>query len=264
MDFGNFSSHNLLSCIISTLLVVYGCFRSVNSEERGSCSCGCHNCRTQNSSDSSPHSDISQSNVHTLDSKQAILLPLGASVSLLVMFFFFDSLQVLITLCTAVITVIALAFLLRPMVEFTLVRMCRSNLRRKFPIKICFKWKKQTVKYEEDREPMLLMEHPPVSPETGETEDLKTQCSCSCRARRRCAEIISFTISVAIVLLWLVTGHWLFLNGMGIALCVAFIAFVRLPSLKVSTLLLTGKCQMTNLSNPKVLSSLMNRFFHLF
>lgn len=30
------------------------------------------------------------------------------------------------------------------------------------------------------------------------------------------------------------------LSAMGMGLCVAFIAFVRLPSLKVSTLLLTG------------------------
>lgn len=35
-------------------------------------------------------------------------------------------------------------------------------------------------------------------------------------------------------------GHWLLMDAMGMGLCVAFIAFVRLPSLKVSTLLLTG------------------------
>ena len=35
-------------------------------------------------------------------------------------------------------------------------------------------------------------------------------------------------------------GHWLLMDAMGIGLCVAFIAFVRLPSLKVSTLLLSG------------------------
>ena len=37
-----------------------------------------------------------------------------------------------------------------------------------------------------------------------------------------------------------VAGHWLLMDAMGIGLCVAFIAFVRLPSLKVSTLLLSG------------------------
>ena len=35
-----------------------------------------------------------EANVTTLDSLQAMCLPLGASVSLLIMFFFFDSMQV--------------------------------------------------------------------------------------------------------------------------------------------------------------------------
>lgn len=37
-----------------------------------------------------------------------------------------------------------------------------------------------------------------------------------------------------------ISGHWLLMDAMGMGLCVAFIAFVRLPSLKVSTLLLSG------------------------
>ena len=41
-------------------------------------------------------------------------------------------------------------------------------------------------------------------------------------------------------LLQILTGHWLLMDAMGMGLCVAFIAFVRLPSLKVSTLLLMG------------------------
>lgn len=36
------------------------------------------------------------------------------------------------------------------------------------------------------------------------------------------------------------TNSFFFFAAMGMGLCVAFIAFVRLPSLKVSTLLLTG------------------------
>lgn len=54
------------------------------------------------------------------------------------------------------------------------------------------------------------------------------------------AEIISFTLSVTIVCVWVLTGHWLLMDAMGVSLCVCFISFVRLPSLKVSTLLLTG------------------------
>lgn len=54
------------------------------------------------------------------------------------------------------------------------------------------------------------------------------------------AEIASFAVSVMIVFIWIITGHWFLMDVMGIGLCVAFIAFVRLPSLKVSTLLLSG------------------------
>lgn len=54
------------------------------------------------------------------------------------------------------------------------------------------------------------------------------------------AELISLSISTLIVFIWIITGHWLLMDAMGIGLCVAFIAFVRLPSLKVSTLLLSG------------------------
>lgn len=54
------------------------------------------------------------------------------------------------------------------------------------------------------------------------------------------AELFSFSLAVSIVCIWVLTGHWLLMDAMGMGLCVAFIAFVRLPSLKVSTLLLTG------------------------
>lgn len=73
------------------------------------------------------------------------------------------------------------------------------------------------------------------------------------------AEILSFFVSFTLVCLWVLTGHWLLMDGkilfwlvllrrslflrhvaMGMGLCVAFIALVRLPSLKVSTMLLSG------------------------
>lgn len=87
--------------------------------------------------------------VQTLDTMQALCLPLGASVSLLVMFFFFDSMQLLFAVCTAskfihdfcqkrrmvndgsnlrftVIATVALAFLLLPMCQY-LSRPCTSG-----------------------------------------------------------------------------------------------------------------------------------------
>lgn len=64
--------------------------------------------------------------------------------------------------------------------------------------------------------------------------------SLGCCGRFTAAELLSFTMSITVVCIWVLTGHWLLMDAMGIALCVAFIAFVRLPSLKVSTLLLIG------------------------
>ena len=54
------------------------------------------------------------------------------------------------------------------------------------------------------------------------------------------AELLSVSIAILVVFIWIMTGHWLLMDAMGMGLCVAFIAFVRLPSLKVSTMLLSG------------------------
>lgn len=48
-----------------------------------------------------PLTSRSSAGIQTIDSTQALFLPIGASVSLLVMFFFFDSVQVVFTICTA-------------------------------------------------------------------------------------------------------------------------------------------------------------------
>jgi signal peptide peptidase-like protein 3 len=76
------------------------------------------------------------------------------------------------------------------------------------------------------------------------------------------AEMFAFMLSSLLVCSWIVTGHWFlmdcndfildflffkfiiiffyFLIVIGVGFCVTFIAIVRLPSLKVSTLLLCG------------------------
>lgn len=56
------------------------------------------------SSNSSGTGNIDGANggrVQTLDTMHALCLPLGASISLLIMFFFFDSMQMLLAICTA-------------------------------------------------------------------------------------------------------------------------------------------------------------------
>lgn len=194
-------SSRVSTFLISMLLIVYGSFRSLNMEqearERQERERDRSNSLTGLTTDSmsSRHSNScsADNSVQTLDTMQALCLPLGASISLLVMFFFFDSMQTLFAICTAVIATVALAFLLLPMCQY-LIRPCSDGTKISFGV--CGRY-------------------------TG-------------------AELLSFTLSIMIVCIWVLTGHWLLMDAMGMGLCVAFIAFVRLPSLKVSTLLLTG------------------------
>ncbi|KAK2705590.1 hypothetical protein QYM36_015844 [Artemia franciscana] len=176
-------SSRVSTFLISILLIVYGSFRSLNLEQEAK------EKQNQSGKDGKPVAE----NIQTLDGIQALCLPLGASISLLVMFFFFDSMQLLFAICTAVIASVALAFLLLPMCQY----LCRP----------CFG--------------------------TG-------KISFGFCGRFTSAELLAFALSVSIVCVWTLTGHWLLMDAMGMGLCVAFIAFVRLPSLKVSTLLLAG------------------------
>lgn len=96
----------------------------------------------------------------------ALCLPLGASISLLVMFFFFDSMQMLFAVCTAIIATIALAFLLLPMCQY-IMRPCSDGSRMSFGF-----------------------------------------CG-----RFNAAELFSFTLAVSIVCIWVLTGHWLLMDG---------------------------------------------------
>lgn len=109
------------TCLISILLIVYGSFRSLNMEqearekEKKRQSESSNNLLTGEpvSHDSSKNCFWSRfisfskdflgidSGFATLDTTHALCLPLGASISLLVMFFFFDSMQMLFAVCTA-------------------------------------------------------------------------------------------------------------------------------------------------------------------
>lgn len=191
-------SSRLSTYVISILLIVYGSFRSLNLEQenkekekerRNSCSF-----TNGNGSASTASPAIEPDNgMQTIDTCQALFLPIGASFSLLIMFLFFDSLQMVFAVCTAILATVAFAFLLLPLSQYIL-RPCYNNN------KISFR----------------------------------------CCGRFTPAEIMSFCMSFLIVCVWVLTGHWLLMDALGMGLCVAFIALVRLPSLKVSTLLLVG------------------------
>uniref|UniRef100_A0A8C9VW18 Signal peptide peptidase 3 n=1 Tax=Scleropages formosus TaxID=113540 RepID=A0A8C9VW18_SCLFO len=189
-------SSQVSTFLISILLIVYGSFRSLNMDFENQ-----EKDKDGNSSTSSTFNNNNPNNskflidlcIQTIDSTQALFLPIGASVSLLVMFFFFDSVQVVFTICTAVLATIAFAFLLLPMCQY-LTRPCSPQNKISF----------------------------------------------GCCGRFTLAELLSFSLSVMLVLIWVLTGHWLLMDALAMGLCVAMIAFVRLPSLKVSCLLLSG------------------------
>lgn len=143
-------SSRVSTFLISILLMVYGSFRSLNMEQE----------------QKERNGQGTDNNVQTLDTMQALCLPLGASISLLVMFFFFDSMQMLFAICTAIIATIALAFLLLPMCQY-LIRPCSSG--KKISFGTC--------------------------------------------GRFTAAELVSFSLSVAIVCVWVLTGHWLLMDG---------------------------------------------------
>ncbi|PIA49432.1 hypothetical protein AQUCO_01300327v1 [Aquilegia coerulea] len=47
-----------------------------------------------------------------------------------------------------------------------------------------------------------------------------------------------FLVCIGIVGTWLVTGHWVLNNLLGISICIAFVSHVRLPNIKICALLL--------------------------
>lgn len=157
------------------LLIVYGSFRSLNMEQEARDRAnGSTNCLLN------PSQQVqTENNVQTLDTMQALCLPLGASISLLVMFFFFDSMQMLFAICTAsefsrlyiflilsyftlflVIATVALAFLLLPMCQYV-IRPCSDG--NKISFGMC--------------------------------------------GRFTAAELLSFSLSVFIVCIWVLTGE---------------------------------------------------------
>ncbi|XP_078484481.1 signal peptide peptidase-like 3 isoform X1 [Ciona intestinalis] len=179
--FSFMDSSRISTFVIAILLIVYGSFRSLNMEHE------------QNAREKSDILNGENSTFQTIDTTQAICLPIGASVSLLIMFFFFNSMQVVFAICTAVLAASAFAFLMLPMCQY-LLRPCGSTNKLSF----------------------------------------------GCCGRFTPAELLSLALSIMFVSVWVFTGHWILMDALSMGLCVSMIALLRLPSLKVSCLLLSG------------------------
>lgn len=59
-------------------------------------------------------------------------------------------------------------------------------------------------------------------------------CSKSCTR----TQVLLVLACISIVVAWLVTGHWILNNLLGISICVAFVSHVRLPNIKICAILL--------------------------
>ncbi|KAL6545172.1 Signal peptide peptidase-like 1 [Orobanche hederae] len=51
-------------------------------------------------------------------------------------------------------------------------------------------------------------------------------------------QTLLLAVCIGLVISWLVTGHWILNNLLGISLCVAFVSHVRLPNIKICAMLL--------------------------
>lgn len=186
-------SSRVATILVSIILIIYGSFRSLHLEaSKQSESTGSED----NEGDSKPSFLFFQnfSDFHTISTTQALLLPLGASCSLLFMFFFFEKIQLLFAVLTVVLGTVALSFLLLPFCQYILLPIGNPNCKISFG-------------------------------------------SCG---RFTKAELLALIISLSLVMVWLVTGHWILMDALAMGLCISMIAYLRLPSLKVSMLLLVG------------------------
>lgn len=127
----------------------------------------------------------------TLDTSQALLIPITCSCSLLVMFYLFSSVSMIIMALTLVSSALSLGFTLAPYMTAVTARLGDV-------VVISRSW---------------------FGPITRSQATLAVFC-------------------LGVVASWMVTGHWFLNNVLGISLCIAFVSHVRLPNIKVCTLLL--------------------------
>jgi len=164
-----------LVLISTALFVVYGsAYRALNYEK-----------------EMERHRDFSEASI-TLDSSQAVMIPIASSFTLILMFYLFSSMSNIITAFTCIASASALTFCLTPY--------------------MCY-----------------------INSQLGFMDPIIARCCSYCFTRTQCILVLT---SSALVIGWLVSGHWLLNNLLGISICIAFVSHVRLPNIKICALLL--------------------------
>lgn len=137
------------------------------------------------------HRDLADAAI-TLDSSQALMIPVASSCSLLLMFYLFASMSQIIMAFTAIASASSFAFCLAP--HF-------ASINTHF----------------------------------GFTDPMVMRC---CWWQLSRSQVLLGAASAGVVGGWLISGHWLLNNILGISICIAFVSHVRLPNIKICALLL--------------------------
>ncbi|XP_028418490.1 signal peptide peptidase-like 3 [Dendronephthya gigantea] len=159
-------SSRVATLVVSVVLIIYGSFRSLSVESSKQYEGDNAESETSNSSFLFFHNF--SSDFHTISSTQAMLLPIGASCSLLFMFFFFEKFQSIFAFCTVVLGTIAFSFLLLPLCQYVLRPIGNPNCKISFG-------------------------------------------SCG---RFTQAELLSLFCSLSLVMVWMMTGHWILMDAL--------------------------------------------------
>ncbi|CAF5221521.1 unnamed protein product, partial [Rotaria magnacalcarata] len=95
--FSFLDSSHLSTFILAIALIVYGSFRALDRDKAKD------SASYKLLFEPSANEQVSPS--HVIETIHAIVLPLGASLSLMIMFFYFDSLQTVFIICTAILSI---------------------------------------------------------------------------------------------------------------------------------------------------------------
>jgi len=164
--------------------------------------------------------EVSSENFVTIDTAQALGIPILSSCILLLVFYFFSFISMALVVLMALCAASALAFALTPVVN----GFCRWAGSTTLP--------SAASKQRPGTSAAEVEAHVPRASMSSNALLDPLLCGLSF------AQMVLGLLSSAVVILWLVSGHWVLNDILGAALCVTFSSYVRLPNLKVCTVLL--------------------------
>ena len=128
--------------MISILIILYGCIKSLRmdqkrvKDEHNNPLINQKQEENDDDDDDDNNDDIYNNNnnnnnnnpIQTITLKQALLIPVISSASLLIMFLFIDSIQIILVLLTSILAIIAFSYLLTPVSKIVLLKVISSEI----------------------------------------------------------------------------------------------------------------------------------------